>query len=142
MAADYGCLCVVASIWLYIAAVFYWPKNKNMYKLTEKILKYTEAKYTLDYCKWYIGLTDNPKETKKDFQNKNKIVCAYFKTWPCKNKTEAKKILKEIEIFDFIICKKTPKPIIFVFLSVKTNNFKYWKILNAPRTKENLFIID
>ena len=113
-----------------------------MHKLTEKILKYTKAKYTLDYCKWYIGFTDNPKETKKDFENKNKIICAYFKTWSCKNKIEAKEILKEIKKFNFIICKKTPKPFIFIFLSVKTDNFRYWKVLNAPRPKEIFFIID
>jgi hypothetical protein len=113
-----------------------------MHKITEKIFKYTKSKYTLDYCKWYIGLTDNPKETKKEFETKNKIICAYFKTWPCKNKTEARKILKEFEIFNFVICKKTPKPIIFIFLSVKTNNFKYWKILNRPRPKEFFLTID
>ena len=115
---------------------------KNMHKLTEKILKYTKAKYTLDYCKWYIGFTDNPKETKKEFQNKYKIICAYFKTWSCKNRTEAREVLKELGIFNFVICKKTQKPFIFVFLKVKTDNFRYWKVLNAPRPKENLFLID
>ena len=61
-----------------MAAVFYWLKNSKkhflkgkMHKLTERIIKYTKTKYTLDYCKWHIGLTDNPRETKKDFQNKN-----------------------------------------------------------------------
>ena len=116
--------------------------GENMHKLTERIIKYTKAKYTLDYCKWHIGLSDNPKETKKEFQTKNKIICAYFKSWHCNNKTEARKILKDFENSDFIVCKKTPKPIIFTFLSVKTNNFKYWKILNVPRSKEILFIID
>ncbi len=113
-----------------------------MHEITQKIIKYTKTKYTLNYNKWYIGLTDKPKQIKKEFQTKNKIVCAYFKTWLCKNKTEAKSILKEFEKFDFIIDKKTPKPIIFAFLSVKTNNFKYWKILNAPRPKESVFFID
>lgn len=113
-----------------------------MHKITEKILKYTKSKYTLDYCKWYIGLTDNPKETKNEFQTKNKIICAYFKSWPCKNKTEAREILKEFENSTFIICKKTPKLFIFTFLSIKTEYFKYWKILNAPKPKEIFFLID
>lgn len=113
-----------------------------MHKLTKRIINYTQAKYTLNYSKWYIGLTDNPRETKKEFQNKYQIICAYFKSWHCKNKTEARKILKEFEKTDFITCKKTPKPIIFTFLSVKTKNFKYWKILNAPRPKETFFILD
>lgn len=113
-----------------------------MHEITQKIIKYTKAKYTLNYNKWYIGLTDNPKQTKKDFQTKNKIVCAYFKTWSCRNKTEARKILKEFEVFDFIIRKKTPKPIIFVFLNVDRKNYKIWKILNAPKPKELSFIID
>ena len=87
-----------------------------MNEITEEIINYTKAKHT--YKKWYIGLTDNTKEIRKYFQNKTKIVCAYFQAWPCKNKIEARKILKEFENLDFIICKKTPNPIIFIFLPI------------------------
>lgn len=113
-----------------------------MHEITQKIIKYTKAKYTLNYNKWYIGLTDDPKATKKEFEIKNKFVCTYFKIWPCKNKTEAKRILKEFDSTDFITCKKTPKNIIFVFLSVNKKNYKIWKNLNAPKPKEIFFIID
>ncbi|MBQ4493650.1 MAG: hypothetical protein II972_03510 [Elusimicrobiaceae bacterium] len=41
-----------------------------MHKLTQRIIKYTKAKYTLDYCKWHIGLTDNPRQLKKIFKIK------------------------------------------------------------------------
>ena len=117
-------------------------KKEKMHEITQKIIQYTKGKYALNYNKWHIGLTDDPKMTKKDFENKNKIVCAYFKIWPCKNKTEAKRILKEFDTTDFITCKKTPKNIIFVFLSVNRRNYKIWKILNAPRPKKIFFMID
>ena len=106
-----------------------------MHDLIYKIISYTQAKYRCTYNKWYIGLTDNPKETRKEFESKNKIICTYFKTWSCKNKTQARKILEEFKDFNFIICKKTPKPLIFIFLSVDKKNYKAWKVLNAPIPK-------
>ena len=119
---------------------FLLAKKQNMHEITQKILKYTKSKYTLNYNKWYIGLTEDPKTTKNEFETKNKIVCAYFKTWPCKNKTEAKKILKELEPFGITICKKTPNSIIFAFCSIDKENYKVWKILNTQKPKDFLIL--
>ena len=88
-----------------------------------------------------------PKKIKKEFQTKYKIVCEYFEYWICKNKTEAKRILKELQDlkknqgYDFTICEKAPKPMIFIFLSVDKKDHKYWKILHPQRPKETIYYI-
>ena len=57
------------------ALLLYLPKTilrkNNMHDLIYKIISYTQAKYRCTYNKWYIGLTDNPKETRKEFESKN-----------------------------------------------------------------------
>ena len=111
-----------------------------MNEITEEIIKPIKSKYTFNYKKWYIGLSANPKETKKEFESKNKIVCVYFKIWPCKNKTQAKKILKELEPLGFTLCKKTPNSIIFVFWAIDKENYKFWKLLNTQKPKDFLIL--
>jgi len=111
-----------------------------MQEITEKIITHIKTKYTFTYKKWYIGLTDNPQKTKKEFESTNKIVCEYFKFWPCKNKNQARKILKELEPLGTTICRKTPKPIIFTFLSIDKNSHKIWKILNTQKPTDFLIL--
>lgn len=111
-----------------------------MEELTQKIIAYMKDRHTTDYKKWHIGLTEEPKNIKKEFQKSNEIVCEYFKYWPCKNKTQAKKILKELEPFGFTICKKTPAPIIFVFLSIDKYLHKTWKLLNVLKRADYLIL--
>ena len=111
-----------------------------MEKLTQKIIDYINSKYTYNYKKWNIGFTNNIKEIKKELKNKNEIVCEYFKSWPCKNKTQAKQILKEISPLGFNIYNKTPTLIIFVFLAIDKENYKAWKILNSQKRKDYLIL--
>ena len=118
-----------------------------MHDFTLMILRHISSKNDHPDKLWHIGLTDDPRKTKKEFQTKYKIVCEYFDYWHCKNKTEAKRILKEIEDlnknqgYNFTICEKTPKPMIFIFLRVEKKDHKYWKILNAPKPKETIYYI-
>lgn len=111
-----------------------------MNEITEKIINHIKSKYTFNYKKWYIGLSANPKETKKDFEKTKKFVCVYFKTWPCKNKTKAKKILKVLEPLGVTICKKTPNPIIFAFWAIDKENYKFWKLLNTQKPTDFLIL--
>lgn len=111
-----------------------------MNEITEKIINHIKSKYTFNYKKWYIGLSANPKETKKEFESINKIVCEYFKFWSCKNKSQAKKILKELEPLKTTLCKKTPQPIIFAFLSIDKDSHKVWKNLNTQESKDFLIL--
>ncbi len=114
--------------------------GENMEELTQKIISYMKEKYTANNKKWYIGLTDEPKDIKKEFQKSKEIVCEYFKSWPCKNKTQGKKILKELSIFDFTICKKIPATFIFVFLAIGKREHKTWKMLNLLKRADYLIL--
>lgn len=111
-----------------------------MEELSQKIIAYMRAKYTTNNKKWHIGLTEEPKNIKKEFQKSKEIVCEYFKYWPCKNKTQAKRILKELEPLGFTVCKKTPAPTIFVFLSIDKYLHKTWKLLNTQKRADYLIL--
>lgn len=111
-----------------------------MEELTQKIINYMKEKYSANYKKWYIGLSEDPKSIKKEFQKSNEIVCEYFKFWPCRNKTQAKRILKELTPLGFSVCKKDPALFVFVFLSVDKKWHKTWKLLNLFKRADYLIL--
>lgn len=65
-------------------------KKEKMHEITQKIIQYTKAKYTLNYNKWHIGLTDDPKMTKKEFETKNKMFVLILKLGLVKTKQKQK----------------------------------------------------
>ena len=49
-----------------------------MHDFTLMILRHISSKNDHPDKLWHIGLTDDPRKTKKEFQTKYKIVCEYF----------------------------------------------------------------
>lgn len=111
-----------------------------MQKLTQKIIDYIKAKSYYNYQQWHIGLTDDIKKTKREYQSTNKIVCEYVKTWPCQNKKQAKQILKELSVLDFTICDKNDYSVIFTFLAISKKSHKVWKLLNKNKKSDFLIL--
>ena len=58
-----------------------------MEKLTQKIINYTNSKYTYNYKKWNIGFTDDIKEIKKNLKIKMKLFVSILNLGPAKQNT-------------------------------------------------------
>ena len=104
------------------------PANyqRRQYNLKLKKPKSEYDKNNIFYPQWHIGYGNNIKEIKQEYKNKSEIICEYCKVWSCKNKTQAKTVLKEIRTFGLTFCKTSPQSDIFIFLCLMKYFYKQY----------------